>query len=220
MNTNARDKGQGTRDEGTRTSIPPSLHPFYSPGITLIETVVWVAITSMTLLAITNSILYFYRTNTYAVEQSAAITSAQRGIEAMIKEVREGAYSSTGAWPVISMATSSFSFYADVDTDPFIEQIRYTLVGHTLVRGVIDPSGDPPVYTNPETTSVVSDNVRNTEQSVALFQYYDRNGALINDLTRIAEVRFVQTTVVVNINPYRLPNQFTLRSTAALRNLK
>lgn len=188
--------------------------------MTLLETLVWVAITSMALLAITNSVLYFYRTNNYAVEQSYAVTSAQRGIESMIKTAREAAYSSTGAWPVVSMATSSFSFYADVDEDPFIEQIRYTLSGNTLVRGVIDPSGDPPVYTNPETTSSVSDQVRNTEQGVVMFQYYDKNGALMTDLTKIAEVRFVQATVVVNVNPYRLPNQFTLRSTAAFRNLK
>jgi type II secretory pathway pseudopilin PulG len=191
-----------------------------SRGFTLVETVVWVAITSMILLAIVNSIQYFYRTNTYAVEQSAAVTSAQRGIETMIKTMREAAYSSTGAWPVITMSTSSFSFYADVDADPFIEQIRYTLSGNTVVRGVIDPSGDPPVYTNPETTSAISDDVRNNEQGVDMFQYYDGDGNLMTDLTRIAEVRFVEATVIVNVNPQRLPNQFTLRSTAALRNVE
>ncbi|HWO07462.1 MAG TPA: hypothetical protein VNM40_02665 [Candidatus Paceibacterota bacterium] len=188
--------------------------------MTLVETVVWVAITSAALLSIVQSVQYFYRTNTYAVEQSTAVTSAQRGIESMIKTMREAAYSSTGAWPVITMATSSFSFYADVDADPFIEQIRYTLVGNSIIRGVIDPSGDPPVYTNPEVTSTVSDKVRNNEQGVALFQYYDQNGVLMTDLSRIAEVRFVQANVIVNVNPDRLPNQFTLRSTAALRNLK
>jgi type II secretory pathway pseudopilin PulG len=192
----------------------------HQSGLTLLETLVWIAITSMILLAMVNSIQYFYRTNTYAVEQSAAVTSAQRGIESMIKTMREAAYSSTGAWPIISMATSSFSFYADVDSDPFIEQIRFSLVGNSLIRGVVDPSGDPPVYTNPEITSSISDNVRNTEQSIAMFQYYDSDGALMTDLTRIAEVRFIQATVVVNINPNRLPNQFTLRSTAAFRNLK
>ena len=192
----------------------------YSRGITLLETVVWVAIASMVMLAIVNSVQYFYRTNTYAVEQSAAVTSGQRGIDNMIKTMREAAYSSTGAWPIVSMATSSFIFYADVDGDPFIERVSFALVGNNLVRGIIDPSGDPPVYTNPETTSIISDNVRNTEQSVAMFQYYNEEGALMTDLSRIAEVRFVEATVVVNVNPMRLPNQFTLRSTAALRNVK
>lgn len=189
-------------------------------GLTLLETLVWVAITSMIMLAIVNSVQYFYRTNTYAVEQSAAVTSAQRGIDSMIQTMREAAYSSNGAWPIIAMASTSFAFYADVDEDPFIEQIRYFLSGNSLIRGVIDPSGDPPVYTNPETTSVVSDDVRNVEQGITMFQYYDLNGNLMIDLTRIAEARFVQATVVVNVNPFRQPNQFTLRSTAAFRNLK
>jgi type II secretory pathway pseudopilin PulG len=189
-------------------------------GMTLLEALVWVAITSMILLAIVNSVLYFYRANTYAVEQSSAVTSAQRGIDSMIQTMREAAYSSTGAWPVIAMSETSFAFYADVDDDPFIERIRYYLDGNSLVRGVVDPSGDPPVYTNPEALTVISDNVRNTEQATPMFQYYDLNGDLMADLTKIAEVRFVQATVIVNVNPFRAPNQFTLRSTAAFRNLK
>lgn len=199
------------------------LHTTHCPasrGMTLVETVVWVAITSMIMLAIVQSVQAFYRTNTYTIEQAAAISSAQRGIESMVKTMREAAYSSNGAWPIISLATSSVSLYADIDEDPFIERVRFFLQGDSLMRGVIDPSGDPPVYTNPETLSSVSDYVRNTEQGVPMFQYYDVAGALMPDLTKIAEVRFIQATVVVNINPNRLPNQFTLRSTAALRNLK
>ena len=197
-----------------------SRHSRAAHGMTLIETVVWVAITSMIMLAIVQTVQSFYRTNTYAVEQGAAISSGQRGMESMIKTIREAAYSSNGAWPIIAMATSSFSFYADVDDDPFLEQVRFFIQGNALKRGVIDPSGDPPVYTNPEIITTISDFVRNNEQSVSLFQYYDKNGALMADLSKIAEVRFVQATVIVNINPNRLPNQFTLRSTAALRNLK
>jgi type II secretory pathway pseudopilin PulG len=189
-------------------------------GMTLIETVVWVSITTALMLAIVTSVQYFYRTNNYAVEQAAAVSSAQRGIESMVKTMREGSYSSNGAYPIISMSTSSVAFYADTDTDPFIERLRFFVEGNSLKRGVIDPSGDPPVYTNPETISSVSDYVRNIDQNVATFRYYDINGTLMTDLTDISELRFIEVTIVVNINPFRLPNQFTLRSTAALRNLR
>ncbi len=191
-----------------------------SRGITLVETVVWVAVTTMIFVAIVQSVQAFYRTNTYAVEQGFAVSSAQRGIESMIKTLRESAYSSNGAYPIIAMATSSFSVYADIDDDPFIERVRYFIEADSLKRGVIDPSGDPPVYTNPEVITVLSEFVRNQQKEVSLFKYYDVNGLLMIDLSKIAEVRFIETTVIVNINPYRLPNQFTLRSTAALRNLK
>lgn len=191
-----------------------------SRGMTLIEASVWVAITLSAMLAITTSVQYFYRTNSYTVEQAAAITSAQRGIEGMIKTIREAAYASDGAYPIITLATSSISFYADIDDDPFIERLRFFVQGGALYRGLIDPSGDPPVYTNPETVSQISEYVRNDAQGVDMFRYYDLNGALMTNLADITELRFVETTVIVNINPNRMPNQFTLRSTAALRNLR
>ncbi len=189
-------------------------------GMTLIEASVWVAITLSAMLAITTSVQYFYRTNSYTVEQAAAITSAQRGIEGMVKTIREASYASDGAYPIISLATSSMSFYADIDDDPFIERLRFFIQGGALYRGLIDPSGDPPVYTNPETISQLSEYVRNVEQATDVFKYYDLNGNLMTDLSDITELRFVETTVIVNINPNRMPNQFTLRSTAALRNLR
>jgi type II secretory pathway pseudopilin PulG len=197
MGKETRDGGmEGWRDEYFIRPLSLVPCPFRSRGITLLETLVWVSIASMAMLAITTSVQYFYRTNTYAVEQSAAVTSGQRGVDNMIKTMREAAYSSTGAWPIISMSDTSFAFYADIDDDPFIEQIRFSLEGNDLVRGIIDPSGDPPVYTNPEVTSVISDKVRNTEQAVPVFRYYDLEGTLMTDLSKIAEVRFIEATVL------------------------
>ena len=191
-----------------------------SSGMTLIETVVWVAITTSAMLAIVTSVQYFYRTNNYAVEQAAAISSAQRGIESMVKTMREAAYSSEGAYPVIALATSSISFYADIDEDPFIEKVRYFIQEGSMMRGIVGPSGDPPTYTGTESVSSLSDYVRNTDQEVDAFQYYNASGTPMADLTKVGDMRFVQATIVVNVNPYRLPNQFTLRSTASLRNLR
>lgn len=188
--------------------------------MTLIETVVWVAVTLSAMLAIVTSVQYFYRTNNYTVEQAAAVSSAQRGIEAMVKTMREAAYASTGAYPIIQISTSSVAFYADVDSDPFIERLRFFIDGNTLKRGIIDPVGDPPVYSGTEVISTVSDSVRNVDQGVTTFRYYDVNGDLMTDLTDISALRFIEVTIVVNINPFRMPNQFTLRSTAALRNLR
>lgn len=189
-------------------------------GMTLIETVVWVSVTLAAMLAIVTSVQYFYRTNNYAVEQAAAVSSAQRGIESMVKTMREAAYSSNGAYPILAISTSSVAFYADVDSDPFIERLRFFVDGNSLKRGVVDPVGDPPVYSGAEVISSVSDYVRNIDQGVTTFRYYDVNGNLMTNLTDIAALRFIEVTIVVNINPFRLPNQFTLRSTAALRNLR
>lgn len=187
--------------------------------MTLIETMVWIAIFVATMLALSSSILYFYRTSSYAIQEATAVTSAQRGVDSMVRTVRETAYSSIGAYPIIAMATSSFTFYANVDTDAGVEQVRYFISGTNLMRGVVEPSGDPAVYTGGETTNVVTDNVKNSEQGTNLFDYYDQNGAQITDFTQIASVRFVTVSIVTDIDPNRTPTLTTLRSSTALRNL-
>lgn len=192
----------------------------YSRGMTFIEVLVSIAVFVFAILAIVSSILYFYRTNTYAIEQAGAVSAAQRGIESVVKSMREAAYASNGAYPIVALGPNEVTFYADIDSDPYIERIRYYLLGTSLYRDVTNPSGDPPVYGAPQTTSLISETVRNLEQGITMFEYYDANGILMTNYALIANVRFIAMNIVVNVDPYRLPNQLTLRSTAALRNLK
>ncbi|NQV93298.1 type II secretion system protein [Candidatus Kaiserbacteria bacterium] len=193
----------------------------HSKGFTLIETLVVLAIFIVVLGALVSSIRFFYRSNTHALEQSFAINSARIGIERMVKDTREASFSDEGSYPVISMATSSFSFYSDVDEDIFVEKVRYFLDGTNLNRGVVDSTGDPLAYDdNSEVVSLVSDNVRNNTESVVLFTYYNASGTEMVSLTDVTDVRFVTAEVVVNVNPARLPNNFSLRSSATLRNVK
>lgn len=188
-------------------------------GLTMLESLVWVSLFAVAMLAITSSLLSFYRANSYAIQQGQAVVSAQHGMDAAVRTIRETAYSSQGAYPVLSMGANSFSFYANTDTDPFIEQVRYFMQGTSFVQGTIEPSGDPPAYTAAEATSTVADYVRNIERSISTFHYYDSAGVEITDYSQIAKVRFVTVDLVVNIDVNRLPNELTLHSSASLRNL-
>ncbi|MDO8514527.1 MAG: type II secretion system protein [bacterium] len=188
-------------------------------GMTLIEALVWIAVFVMVMLALTTSVLYFYRTSNYAIQQASAISSAQRGIEALMKIVREASYASNGAYPVAEIATSSLTFYADADSDAAIERVHYYLQNNTLMKGVLDPSGDPPAYSGAEATSTISENLRNTALGVSLFTYYNKSGVQISDYTRIADVRFVSVVIYVDVDPGKTPTPIFLRSSAAMRNL-
>ncbi len=188
-------------------------------GFTLIETLVWIAVLVSATLATGSTLLYFYRTNAYAMEQASAVTSAQRGLENMMRTIREGAYSSQGAFPVVSIAAHDFVFYADVDDDTLIERVHYYLSGTNLVRGIVDATGNPPDYTTAEVASTLTEYVRNTTQGITTFRYYDELGTEITNYTNWTSVRFVTVTLGVNINLVTLPNQFTLASSAAIRNL-
>jgi type II secretory pathway pseudopilin PulG len=188
-------------------------------GFSLIETAVWIGVFIAAMLAIVTSLLYFYRTNTYTIEQASAVSTAQRALEQMVRVIREGAYSSEGAFPIVSIAANDFVLYADIDSDALIERVHYYLQGTNLMRGVVEATGNPPVYSGAETTSVVGEYVRNTEQGVTTFRYYDELGSEIVNYANWTAVRFVKVTLAVNINTATLPNQLMLSSSAAIRNL-
>ncbi len=187
--------------------------------MTLIEAMVWIAVLVIVFEALGMTLQYFYRTNRYALEQANAVTSGQRGLEQMVKVIREAAYSSQGAFPIVSIDDDEFVFYADVDSDALIERVHYYLSGTELMRGIIEPTGNPPDYVGAESVSQVASYVRNTSLATPIFTYYDELGNQITDYDNWAFVRFVQVTLVVNIDANSLPNQLSLNSSAALRNL-
>lgn len=190
-----------------------------SRGFTLIETLVWIVVFTAAMFATVSSLLYFYRTNSYAIEQATATASAQRGLEQIMRVIREGAYSSQGAFPIVSIDEHDFIFYADIDDDALIERVHYYIDGTDLMRGVVEATGNPPDYTGSETTTVVAQYVRNVDQEIATFRYFDELGVEITNYANWTAVRFVQVALAVNITEGTLPNQYTLNSSAAIRNL-
>ena len=189
-------------------------------GFTLVETLAVIAITALIFVAVSWAITSFYRANSYIIQQSLSINSARKGVEKMVREIREAAYSDTGAYPIVSASSTEFVFYSDINRNNNVEKVRYSLKGSNFERGVIEASGDPPVY-NPadETAKVLSAYVRNSE-SQPVFTYFDSSGNQIADLSNVSGITLVKVRLVVNVAESRTPDEFTLRSTAQIRNLK
>lgn len=190
------------------------------PALTFVEMLVTIAVFSVAMVALVGSVLMFYRANSVALEQSFQVESARKGVELMVRDLREAAYADDGSFPLASIASTSITFYSDTDRDDATEKIRYELSGSSLLRLVVDPSGDPPVYTGGAATSSVSNYVRNIEEAVAIFRYYNASGVEIADYDEIVDVVSVTVSLVVNVQPIRAPKEFTLRSSATLRNLR
>lgn len=189
-------------------------------GLTFIEMLITVAVFAILMIAIVESVRFFYRANTSSLEQSFQIDSARRGVEFMVRDIREARNGDDGSHPIANMGSTTLTFYSDTDSDASVERIRYDIVDTVLYRNVTDSSGTPPTYTGAGATSTVSDFVRNIEEIVPAFRYYDTNGVEITDYTRIGDVRTVTVNVIVNILPIRAPEEFTLRSSATIRNLR
>lgn len=173
----------------------------------------------MAMVAITSSLIYFYRTSSFAVQEASAVISAQHGIDIMVRTVREAAYASNGAYPVVSFAANDIIFYADVDSDSAIERVHYYVQGTNLYEGIVNPAGDPPVYTGAEVATIIARDVRNISQALNAFAYYDASGVQILDYTNILGLRFVTANIAVDVDTNRPPAAVIIRSSAAMRNI-
>ncbi len=181
---------------------------------------VTLAIFGMIMIAITDSVLFFYRANTSSIEQEYQVENARRGTELLVRDVREATYGDDGTYPLGSVATSTLTFYSDVDANGTIEKIRYTLVGTQLFRNVTFSSGTPPVYAGGGATTTVSQYVRNIDEGTPLFRYYDKNNVEVVSAVNITDIVSVSVTIVVDIVQKHTPGKFTLKGSATLRNLR
>lgn len=190
-------------------------------GYTFVEMLVVIGISVFVLMAVTDSILTFYRANVNTLEQATQVDEARRGVDRMVRDLREAAYADDGSYPVVAFSTSSVSFYSDVDRDFSVERIRYWLDGSVLRKGVINATGTPPSYSaGDEQVSVISEYVRNSPQGMPLFTYYNASSTEVAVGTATTTVAYVELNIVVNVDQNRLPGEFTLHSSAAFRNLK
>ncbi|MDB5195123.1 MAG: hypothetical protein JWO84_307 [Parcubacteria group bacterium] len=191
-------------------------------AFTLIEVIVLIAVTGLLGLTINTLIVNFYRSNAYLIQETSAIDSAHRGLRVSFEDLREASYGDDGSYPIKSAATSTITFFSDVDNDGSVERIRLYLTNGTLYRGVTDSISAPPSYTGqPEATTTIATYVRNSS-TTPLFRYYDSDGSELSTTTAIdiSQIASVSTTVLVDINPFRAPDILTLTETATLRNLR
>lgn len=96
-------------------------------GFTLIEGLVTIAIFALAVGALMGLILVIYRTQSYAWQQSTAINEARRGIETMVKEIRQAQTGDNGAYAIEKAGDKEFVFYSDIDKDGATEKVRYFL---------------------------------------------------------------------------------------------
>lgn len=189
-------------------------------GLTLIEVMVLLSVTVLLGITINSLIVNFYRTNSYILQQTSAIDSARRGMRISFENLRQAAYGEDGSFPIQSAATSSITFYSDVDGDNSVERIRLSLDGETFYRTITEATGNPPEYTGTTSTSTIATYVRNGTSS-PLFRYYDSTGAEISSSTiDVSLIEAITTSIMVDLNPMRAPDIITLQETATLRNLR
>ncbi len=206
----------------SNTENTTSYEKAFLTGFSLIEMLVVIALTTLVSGALISGIVAFYRYNDYAIAQAYQVSYARQGVDLMVRDLREMTYADDGTFPLVSMSSTSVSFYSDIDRDNSVEYVRYRLASTTLIKNIYDASGTPPVYstTTPNATTTLSEFVQNSLQNIPIFTYFDEQGNEAVPTTTITDIRYIGVSVIVNIDPIRDPGQFMLESSAALRNLK
>ncbi len=191
-------------------------------GMTLVETVVLIAIYTILMLVITNSVVSLYQTNGYALAQTEEIDNARRGITKWYQDVKEMTVAEDGTYPVAVIEPNRFGYYSDTDQDDAVEYVEYLLSGTTLTKKTYNATGVPPVYdlVTPTSEDILSLYVQNIIQGTSTFFYYNENGVELNAASPLIDVKYVKAQLIVNIDPLRSPGEFMLRSSVAPRNLK
>lgn len=96
-------------------------------SFTLIETLVTIVIFALIMGVVGGVIVMLYRTHGYTQQQSIAINEARRGIETVVKEIREARPGDDGSYPIEKAGDKEFIFYSDIDKDGETEKVRYFL---------------------------------------------------------------------------------------------
>lgn len=192
-------------------------------GFSLVEIVVTVAIAGGIFLVVLQFGQDIFSINSTAGANLNAQTDGRRVLKTMVKELRSTSPSSLGAYPIASVSTSSITFFSNIDSDSYKEQVRYFLQGTNFKKGVIKPSGSPLIY-NPA-NEVVTTMIRDIKPTTTpIFDYYDQNySGTTTPLTfpiNIPAVRHIRITVPIEKDINKLPGLIIVVSQVTLRNLK
>ncbi len=192
-------------------------------GFSLVETIVAVAIFTSIFLAVMNFGQSIFSFNRSAEQNLSAQSDARKILKTMVKELRSVSPSSLGAYPISQVATSSVTFFSNIDSDADKEQVRYFLQGNELKKGVINPSGSPLTYNsaNEQVLTLIRDVVNGVDPT---FEYFDASFTGTSDPLTIpvqaTQVRLIRITVRIEKDPVQSLGPVTATSQVFLRNLK
>ncbi len=107
------------------------------PGFSLLEAIIVIFIFALMMAVLSGLVLMLYQTHSYEWQQSIALGEARKGIEIMVKEIREARQGENGAFPIEKAGDKEFIFYSDIDNDGKTERVRYFLgqiISETFVQ--------------------------------------------------------------------------------------
>ncbi|OGE78181.1 MAG: hypothetical protein A2751_03405 [Candidatus Doudnabacteria bacterium RIFCSPHIGHO2_01_FULL_46_14] len=194
-------------------------------GFTLIEMIITIFIFSVIALGMIILISNMVTNSSRQSRLLAGSDQARKTAFQITNELRNATSGATGAYSLGITEAQQLLFYSNVDQAADIERVRYYTQNAKLYRGIVKPTGTPPVYnTGSEVSSVVIEDLANGTNPI--FYYYNDtyDGTFDNYLTQpvsIPQVRYIKSNLQIYLTGGIANSQtYTVTSSAAIRNLK
>lgn len=193
-------------------------------GFTMLEMLLAMGIFLLLIFGIVELLLWGNHGKDVVWEQLSTQNEGRKVAEDFINNLRRASQSSIGAYPLAKADSQEIIFYSNIDTDSWVEQVRFFLQNKILKKGIIKPSGTPLIYNiaNETTVDLVHD-VANT--STPIFYYYDENytgvsGTPMTYPVNISAVRIIGIKLLLDEKPNVTPAPLNVEAKTTIRNLK
>lgn len=172
----------------------------------MLETVIGLAIGGLSFAALATVLGTGISSNRFQFEQLLTTDSGRFLFEKIVSDIRLAQDGPSGEEWLVQAGEYSIVFYANVDEDVEVEQVRYWLADHDLTREVLNPG---------ETAGerIVFKDVYNVAPSYPLFSYYGQQAKYIpiGEVTSDAVVS-VFVWLVIDVDPTQQPGPVALQT--------
>jgi prepilin-type N-terminal cleavage/methylation domain-containing protein len=193
-------------------------------GFTIVEILIVIGILGLLVIAISTFQGNVWQYTGYATNSLKSAEDAKSILKVMVKELRSSKTGNNGSYPITQAATSSITFYSDIDADGVQEQIRYFLSTTDLRKGIIKATGLPLSYpSSQETIKTLAISIKNST-STPLFEYFDNTytgtSSPLSQPVTVSTVRLVKINLLIEADENRSPVPRLYTSQVMMRNLK
>lgn len=195
-------------------------------GLTLVETLVAIAIFAIGMEGFTLLFLSAWKNNAYTLEMGQSSMAVSQGVNTLKDYLRSVRQADNGAYPIKLADDNELVVYTDYDRDGVVERVHIYKNNQDILMGVTDPTETMPKNypSGDEETFMLANKIVNTEME-PIFYYYDKSYA--GGLTQthlatpasVAEVRLLKIHFKINIDPNRAPDNIELQTFVEMRNL-
>lgn len=198
---------------------------FTNSGFTIIEILIAIfifVVISIGIVALASNLLLSSARQSNLLADSDQARKISNNI---INELRKAEVSSIGSYPLATADAQTVVFYSNIDSDSYIERVRYYVQDGKLYKGILKPSGNPLTYSQSnEKTNLVQNELANGNDP--LFYYYNGDydsstDDFLSQPVSVTEVKYIKLNLkIYNKGGVKNTNSYTVTAAGSIRNLK